>query len=89
MVMITHAGKLIRSSVDGVSRIGRATQGVKVMDLGTEDRVVAVAKIADRDEDEDDDKATDDEGGGGGEGGGGEAMPEDLAPEDPAGEPVN
>ncbi len=53
MVLITQAGKLIRSSVDGVSRIGRATQGVKVMDLGTDDRVVAVAKIIDRDEDSD------------------------------------
>ena len=51
MVLITQAGKLIRSSVDGVSTIGRATQGVKVMDLGDDDRVVAVAKIVDRDDD--------------------------------------
>jgi DNA gyrase subunit A len=51
MVLITHGGKLIRSSVDGVSVIGRATQGVKLMNLGGDDRVVAVAKVAERDDD--------------------------------------
>ncbi len=50
-VLITQSGKLIRSSVDGVSRIGRSTQGVKLMDIGRDDRVVAVAKIAEREED--------------------------------------
>ncbi len=89
MVLITHAGKLIRSSVDGVSTIGRATQGVKVMDLGTDDRVVAVAKIIDREDDE----GPDGDGGSGGEdddGGGAEAMLEDPTSRDPsADEPVN
>ena len=55
MVLITQTGKLIRSSVDGVSLIGRATQGVKVMDIGAQDRVVAMAKVVERDEDKDDD----------------------------------
>ncbi len=84
MVLITQAGKLIRSSIDGVSRIGRATQGVKVMNLGTDDRVVAVAKIVDRDED------------GGGDNGGSDnsgdddAMLEDPTKKDPsADEPIN
>ena len=54
MVLITVGGKLIRSSVDGVSVIGRATQGVKVMNLGDDDRVVAVAKIVERDDEEGD-----------------------------------
>ena len=88
MVLITQAGKLIRSSVDGVSKIGRATQGVKVMDLGTDDRVVAVAKIIDRDEEDDGteesagptDQGTDDA----------EVMLEDPTSKDPsADEPVN
>lgn len=52
MVLITLTGKLIRSSVDGVSRIGRATQGVRLMNLGGDDRVVAVAKVVERDDDE-------------------------------------
>jgi DNA gyrase subunit A len=52
MVLITQGGKLIRSSVDGVSVIGRATQGVKLMNLGGDDRVVAVAKVAERDDEE-------------------------------------
>lgn len=55
IVLITQAGKLIRMLVEGISRIGRSTQGVKVMDLDDDDRLVALAKIVDReDEDEDD-----------------------------------
>jgi DNA gyrase subunit A len=53
MMLITQAGKLIRINVDGVRQIGRATQGVKVMDLGSDDRLVAIAKIVDREEEED------------------------------------
>jgi DNA gyrase subunit A len=52
LMLITQAGKLIRINVDGVSLIGRSTQGVKVMNLGKKDRLVAVAKIVDRDEEE-------------------------------------
>ncbi len=91
MVLITHAGKLIRSSVDGVSRIGRATQGVKVMDLGTEDRVVSVAKIVERDDDDSGAEAGGAEAGGAdAESGGDEgAVLEDPAAQDPPDEPVN
>ena len=60
MMLITQAGKLIRINVDGVRVIGRSTQGVKVMDLGNNDRLVAVAKIVDRD-DEDEEIADGDE----------------------------
>ncbi|MCP4654414.1 MAG: DNA gyrase subunit A, partial [bacterium] len=52
LILITQDGKLIRINVDGVSRIGRSTQGVKVMDLGSDDRVVAVAKIVEREDEE-------------------------------------
>ena len=101
MVLITQTGKLIRSSVDGVSRIGRATQGVKVMDLGTDDRVVAVAKIVDRDDEDgetQENAAGDDEGGSDGAQAGpvaDTAVDEDGMLEDPtrkdpsADEPVN
>ena len=51
-MLITQEGKIIRITVDGVRVIGRSTQGVKLMDLGGEDRLVAVAKLADQEEDE-------------------------------------
>ncbi|MCG8457625.1 MAG: DNA gyrase subunit A, partial [Holophagales bacterium] len=50
VMLITQGGKLIRINVDGVSRIGRATQGVTIMNLEAPDRVVAVAKIVSEDE---------------------------------------
>ncbi|PJB78660.1 MAG: DNA gyrase subunit A [Acidobacteria bacterium CG_4_9_14_3_um_filter_49_7] len=45
-VIITEAGKAIRVKVSGVSRIGRNTQGVRMLVLGGEDSVSSVAKIA-------------------------------------------
>ncbi len=94
MVLITQEGKLIRSSVDGVSRIGRATQGVKVMDLGSEDRVVAVAKIVERDDDDDgaeDDSAETVAGDGSdhGDGGSDGASEEPMLGEPTTDEPIN
>jgi DNA gyrase subunit A len=52
LVLITQEGKIIRINVGGVRVIGRATQGVKLMDLEGEDRLVAVAKIGEREEQE-------------------------------------
>ncbi len=53
MILITQEGKIIRISVEGVRVSGRSTQGVKLMDLDEGDRLVAVAKLADRAENED------------------------------------
>ena len=56
LMLITPEGKIIRITAGSVSLIGRATQGVKVMDLDEGDRIVALARIPDRgDEDEDGD----------------------------------
>jgi DNA gyrase subunit A len=52
IMLVTAQGMMIRTSTSGVRRIGRATQGVKLIDLEGEDRVVAVAKLAEREEDE-------------------------------------
>ena len=52
VMLIAQSGKLIRTNVEGVSRIGRSTQGVRVMHLGGDDRVVAVAKIVEREDEE-------------------------------------
>ncbi len=49
LMLITQEGKIIRIGVDGVRVSGRSTQGVKLMDLDAEDRVVAVAKLAEQD----------------------------------------
>ncbi len=53
LMLITSRGTLIRLPVAGISKLGRATQGVHLVRLGEEDRVVAVAKIA-SEADEDD-----------------------------------
>ena len=50
LMLITQEGKIIRINVDGVRKSGRSTMGVKLMDLGDDDRLVAVAKLAEREE---------------------------------------
>ncbi|MFQ5718147.1 MAG: DNA gyrase subunit A [Acidobacteriota bacterium] len=47
MVMTTQ-GKVIRMPVKGISTIGRATQGVRVIDVGDGDTVVSVARLSER-----------------------------------------
>jgi DNA gyrase subunit A len=43
IMLITSGGKIIRTSAKNVSLIGRNTRGVKLIDLDTEEKVVAVA----------------------------------------------
>ncbi len=50
IMLITLDGIMIRVSVDEISTMGRATQGVKIMRLGENDKVVALARIAGKDE---------------------------------------
>ncbi len=58
LMVVTVHGVIIRFSVDSISRLGRNTQGVKVMRPGQDDRVVSVAHLvapenaAEKDEDE-------------------------------------
>ncbi len=83
LMLITLEGKIIRITASGVSRIGRSTQGVKVMDMGDGDRIVALARIPDRGEEDEED----------GDPGDGETL--ETAPEDAPGtaledaEPIN
>ena len=46
VMIITAAGKLIRTSVKGIKVQGRNTQGVKVIALGEDDRVVRLARLS-------------------------------------------
>jgi DNA gyrase subunit A len=50
LMLITHAGMIIRIGVSGIRVVGRSTQGVKLMNLDEEDRIVAVAKLGEQDE---------------------------------------
>ena len=49
ILLITQQGMILRMETDGVRAIGRATQGVRLIDIEDDDRVVAVAKL-DQDE---------------------------------------
>jgi len=44
-LLITKLGKTIRVKTEDFRPIGRATQGVKLIDLGKDDRAVSVAKV--------------------------------------------
>ncbi len=45
IMVITKKGKLIRSSVKGISLVGRNTQGVRIMKLDDGDKVIALTKV--------------------------------------------
>jgi DNA gyrase subunit A len=50
LLLITERGQLIRLKVRDVRETGRAAQGVRLITLDEDDRVVAVAKLAEPDE---------------------------------------
>jgi DNA gyrase subunit A len=45
LMLISHDGTVIRTAAEGISRMGRATQGVRVMNLREGDSVVAIARV--------------------------------------------
>ncbi len=57
VMMITSKGMVVRTPVNGIRVIGRATQGVKVIRLKEDDSVVAVARLAVNDREDDAEKA--------------------------------
>ncbi len=52
LMLITSGGMVVRSGVDEMRTIGRATQGVRVMTLKKKDKLVSVARVIVNDEDE-------------------------------------
>src|SRR5450432_2272171 len=52
LMLITDGGKLIRMPVDGIPTIGRNTQGVRLIRLETEEKVVAMERMAEKEEGE-------------------------------------
>ena len=52
IMLVTDGGKVIRTPVKGISIIGRNTQGVRLIDLAEGEKVVGVARLAEKEEDE-------------------------------------
>lgn len=48
LLLIAESGKIIRIKTDQIRPVGRATQGVKIINLDDDDRVVSVAKVSTR-----------------------------------------
>ncbi len=67
LMLITSKGILLRMDIEQLREIGRATQGVKLIRVEDDDRVVAVARVV-RDRDEEDEQPS--------------ARPEAVAPEE-------
>ena len=59
LMVITDQGKILRVPVSGFSVIGRNTQGVTLMNTEANEKVVAVAKLAEKDEDDSEDGSFD------------------------------
>jgi DNA gyrase subunit A len=51
MLLITQQGMILRMQARDIRAIGRATQGVKLIDIEGDDKVVSVAKLAEKEED--------------------------------------
>jgi DNA gyrase subunit A len=52
LLLISQQGKILRMAAHDVRTIGRATQGVRLIDIDPEDRVVSVARLAEKEEDD-------------------------------------
>ncbi|HET9768777.1 MAG TPA: DNA gyrase C-terminal beta-propeller domain-containing protein, partial [Thermoanaerobaculia bacterium] len=52
LVLITQEGMILRTQAGGVRLTGRGAMGVKLMDLEGEDRLIAAARVSEREEDE-------------------------------------
>ncbi len=52
LVLITNKGQVIRTSIGGISLMGRTTQGVKLINLKENEAVVSIEKIVEPEENE-------------------------------------
>ena len=52
IVLITDGGKLVRTRVEEISVQGRATQGVKLISLSAEERLVGLDRVVDEEDEE-------------------------------------
>ena len=49
VMLITEQGKILRMVTGGIRAIGRATQGVRLIEIDAQDRVVSLARLAEKD----------------------------------------
>ena len=54
LMLITQQGKILRMASKDIRTIGRATQGVRLIDIEGDDRAVSIARLAEPDADETD-----------------------------------
>jgi DNA gyrase subunit A len=52
IMLITTGGVLIRTHVNEIREMGRATQGVRLINLGEEERLAGLEKIVEKDGEE-------------------------------------
>src|SRR5437867_3903856 len=52
ILLITQQGMIIRMKTNDVRAIGRATQGVRLIDIEAEDKVVSIARLVEKEEEE-------------------------------------
>jgi DNA gyrase subunit A len=52
LMLITQQGKILRMASSSIRSIGRATQGVRLIDIEGEDRAVSIARLAEKDDEE-------------------------------------
>ena len=52
LLLISQQGKILRMAARDVRTIGRATQGVRLIDIDADDRVVSVARLAEKEEED-------------------------------------
>ena len=52
LMLITQQGKILRMASKDIRTIGRATQGVRLIDIEGDDRAVSIARLAEQDDEE-------------------------------------
>ena len=52
VMLITQQGKILRMAAKDIRTIGRATQGIRLIDIEGDDRAVSIARLAEKDEEE-------------------------------------
>jgi DNA gyrase subunit A len=50
VMLITDGGKVLRARAEGISTMGRATQGVRIMNLAADEKLVSLARLAEPDD---------------------------------------
>jgi len=50
LMLITQQGKILRMASKAIRTIGRATQGVRLIDIEGDDRAVSIARLAEKDD---------------------------------------